>query len=255
MANTTGGKIAVNNGKIKKFIKKSELKVFLNKHPDWSRGYPYKKHRPHSEETKRKISEAHKKVDKTIQKATLSKLGNQSNPAWRRSASLNRKGKWTITNGLHSKMMKPKDAQEFLRNNPDWYRGMDNNRKEVLRDNNTSGKTAQGLQDIGGILVSEPELAVLRIIQKYIAPVESSHLLRDPTDDYYHVYDYYIPSLNILGEFDGDYWHRDQDYDNDPRRIHAVKSGFRYFVIKESEYYTAKSKHEFVQSVIQSIID
>lgn len=145
----------------------------------------------------------------------MSKLGNQSNPAWRKSASRNRRGKWTITNGQESKMLHEDDAILFLKDHLDWYRGMDDKRKEVLRRNNTSGIVVQGLKEVDGVKVSHVEMAVYRILCKYYSDVVHSYLLKDTDIDYYHVYDYYLPELNLLGEFDGDYWHRDTDYNND----------------------------------------
>lgn len=52
MANTTGGKIFFTDEKTKKSIYPEEIDQFLKSHPGWRRGYPYKKHKPHSEATK-----------------------------------------------------------------------------------------------------------------------------------------------------------------------------------------------------------
>ena len=83
--------------------------------------------------------------------------------------------------------------------------------------------------------------------------VKHNYLL--PGVNYAHPYDFYIEEYNLLIEYDGDYWHRNDDYSNDQRRIIANDRGYKFCIIFESEYLSANSKTQFLKSLIQSISD
>lgn len=209
--------------------------------------------RKHSEETKRKISEAHKHVDKTIQIETLRKLrDNPTHENWKRSHSKRFKGRWNITDGEHNKLLPESDAKEFLRNNPNWYRGLDHKRKQIMIENNLTGRTYKGLVDNNGVKSSQKELAILRILRKYQGEVIHNYLI--PNSNYAHPYDYYIPSLNLLIEFDGKYWHRNDDPNYDQRAIIARDRHYNYLIIHEDDYDNAESKHTLINEMIKSTI-
>lgn len=207
----------------------------------------------HSEETKRKISEAHKKVDKTIQIEILRSLrGNPSHKCWKEHHSKNFKGRWNITDGVHNHLLPPREAKKFLDEHPNWYRGMDNKRKAKLIENNLTGRTYQGLVDNNGVKSSQKELAILRILRKYYGEVIHNYLI--PNVNYNHPYDYYIPNLNILIEFDGTYWHRNDKSNHDQRAIIAHDRKYKFLKILEQDYDNASSKHKMIISMISSVI-
>lgn len=207
----------------------------------------------HSEETKRKISEAHKKVDKTLQKEILRGLrGNPSHKCWKDHHSKNFKGRWNITNGIRNKLLPPDEAKKYLESHPDWYRGIDNKRKAKLQENNLSGRTYKGLVDNNGVKSSQKELAVLRILRKYHGEVIHNYLI--PNANYAHPYDFYIPKFNLLIEFDGTYWHRnDKEYDQ--RAVIARDRKYKFLIIKEEDYDNAESRSGMINSMISSIIE
>lgn len=240
----------VHKGKLQKRILETEVLQFLKDNPDWILGG--KNRKKHSEATKRKISEAHKKVDKSVQIANL-KLhqGKTSNPKWKESHSKRFRGRWNITNGVRNKLLPPNKAQKFLESHPDWYRGMDSKRLAVLKDNNDSGRARMGLIESGGILSSKKEMRILRILK---SQYEVIHNYIIPHINYAHPYDFYLPEYKLLVEFDGTYWHRNYDPQNDQRAQIAHDRKYKFLIITESAYDNFKSKSRGVLDMIQSII-
>ena len=69
--------------------------------------------------------------------------------------------------------------------------------------------------------------------------------------NYHRVYDMYIPFLNLIVEYDGDYWHREEKYlPKDSRdTAKAIKRGFKIFRYWE---YTVKEKG--LDNIVEDIV-
>ena len=69
---------------------------------------------------------------------------------------------------------------------------------------------------------------------------------------YHRVYDIYIPALNLIVEYDGDYWHREDKYlskdvkDTDK----AIKRGFNIF-----RYWESTVKEKGVDNIVEDIVN
>lgn len=69
-------------------------------------------------------------------------------------------------------------------------------------------------------------------------------------DGYHRVYDFYIPSLNIIIEYDGDYWHREEKYiKKDIKDTEkAIKEGYSIF-----RYWSSTVKNVGIEKIIEDI--
>lgn len=68
---------------------------------------------------------------------------------------------------------------------------------------------------------------------------------------YYRVYDFYIPSLNLIVEYDGDYWHREEKFFTKDREdtSNAINSGYQIF-----RYWESTIKEVGVDNIIEDIV-
>lgn len=80
--------------------------------------------------------------------------------------------------------------------------------------------------------VSKPEKEIFEYLHFFYPKSMSQYQIKGHS----HLFDIYIPELNLLIEFDGEYYHRNQDYDNDWREKLARDHGYEYLVIKESDW-------------------
>ena len=69
--------------------------------------------------------------------------------------------------------------------------------------------------------------------------------------NYHRVYDMYIPSLNLIVEYDGDYWHREEKYlPKDSRdTAKAIKRGFKIF-----RYWESTVKEQGFDNIVEDIV-
>jgi very-short-patch-repair endonuclease len=69
--------------------------------------------------------------------------------------------------------------------------------------------------------------------------------------NYHRVYDMYIPSLNLIVEYDGDYWHREEKYlPKDSRdTAKAIKRGFKIF-----RYWESTVKEKGFDNIVEDIV-
>jgi len=95
--------------------------------------------------------------------------------------------------------------------------------------------------------ISQGELKLLVRLREAVGEV--IHQFTVP--NYHRVYDFYIPSLNLIVEYDGDYWHREDKYlakdvkDTDK----AIKRGFNVF-----RYWESTVKEKGVDNVVEDIV-
>jgi very-short-patch-repair endonuclease len=104
-----------------------------------------------------------------------------------------------------------------------------------LKDGVYSSSTSQGELKL---LVRLRE-AVGEVIHQFTVP------------NYHRVYDFYIPSLNLIVEYDGDYWHREGKYlAKDVKDTNkAIKRGFNVF-----RYWESTVKEKGVDNVVEDIV-
>lgn len=95
--------------------------------------------------------------------------------------------------------------------------------------------------------VSKGELELLSKLRERVGEV--IHQFTVP--DYHRVYDMYIPSLNLIVEYDGDYWHREEKYlaKDSQDTAKAVKRGFQIF-----RYWESKVKEIGVDNIVEDIV-
>lgn len=77
------------------------------------------------------------------------------------------------------------------------------------------------------------------IIHQYIIP------------NYHRAYDIYIPKLNLIVEYDGNYWHREEKYLNKDTRDtkKALKEGYKIF-----RYWESTVKDKGIDSIVEDIV-
>lgn len=104
-----------------------------------------------------------------------------------------------------------------------------------LKDGVYSSSTSQGELE----LLAHLREAVGEVVHQFTVP------------NYHRVYDFYIPSLNLIVEYDGDYWHREEKYLNKDCKDtnKAIKRGFKIF-----RYWESTVKQLGVDIIIDDIV-
>lgn len=198
----TKGYKAVTNGEINHSMPASELDQFLANNPGWRRGNAPNKG---------------KRISKSM-------TGNK-----------NTLGKVHLTDGKEGRIIDKDKVEEFLYRHPNFYLG----RPEVSE----STKDKQSKSHIE-YAKTHPEIWQSKL-ERYIIDYLSNYFDVKPQyviEGTRHPFDALIklPTCNLMLEVDGDYWHRDQDYDNDWREQLALSNGYQYLVIKESSFHRNK---------------
>lgn len=192
-----------------------------------------------SEETRRKVSQSlignsrkkgKKESESTRRKKSESMKGNKNSTGQDNHGHI---GLIHIHKGDIGRKIKPELLKEYL------SRGYSLGESPLHIKNKMSGNT-----------VSKPELRIIKYLESKGLNVISQYTI----GNYNHPYDIYVPGYKLLIEFDGDYWHRDTDYNNDPRELNAKSLGYNYVVIKECEY-NSKGNLKHVKSVLSKFID
>ena len=83
---------------------------------------------------------------------------------------------------------------------------------------------------------SKQELECLNYLSNYFITKSQYRIIGS---NYMHPYDIYVllpNGIQLLIEFDGDYWHKDTNYKDDKREQVANMYGYGYIVIKGSDY-------------------
>lgn len=96
--------------------------------------------------------------------------------------------------------------------------------------------------------VSKGELVLLSKLREKVGEVVHQFTV----SDYHRVYDMYIPSLNLIVEYDGDYWHREEKYLNKDTKdtAKAVKRGYQIF-----RYWESTIKEIGVDNIVEDIVN
>lgn len=152
-------------------------------------------------------------------------------------------------------------------NNPNWRGGVNARRKRTGSLSNPGEKNGmwgkkhplhvielcraakiKNLKDgVYSSSVSKGELELLSKLREKFGEV--IHQFTVP--NYHRVYDMYIPSLNLIVEYDGDYWHREEKYlEKDTKdTAKAIKRGYRIF-----RYWESKVKEIGVDNIVEDIV-
>ena len=95
--------------------------------------------------------------------------------------------------------------------------------------------------------VSKGELDLLKRLREKLGEVV--HQFTVP--NYHRVYDFYIPSLHLIVEYDGDYWHREGKYLNKDYRdtTKALEKGFKIF-----RYWESTVKQLGIDNIVEDIV-
>ena len=69
--------------------------------------------------------------------------------------------------------------------------------------------------------------------------------------NYHRIYDFYIPSINLIVEYDGDYWHREEKYiAKDLKDTNkANKEGYQIF-----RYWESVVKEQGIDNIVEDIV-
>jgi very-short-patch-repair endonuclease len=124
-----------------------------------------------------------------------------------------------------------------------WGKKHSNETKEICRL-----AKIKNLQDgVYSGSVSKGELELLSKLRQQF--VEVIHQFTVP--DYHRVYDMYIPSLNLIIEYDGDYWHREDKYFGKDCRDtdKAIKRGYKIF-----RYWESTIKEKGLDNIVEDIV-
>lgn len=257
MANTGKGKY-ITNGKVnKRFINLELMDQYLIEHPEWHTGFV--RLTPVSNETRNK----HRKnmINNTRALGKRYKRGPLSDETKRKLSEINRgkiqpqevRDKISKANRGRVSAMKGKHHRESSRlkiskvvagsKNPFFNKHHDEKTKEQIRK--SMAEYLESHED-SKLWTSEAERRIFKYLSNYFEVIPQFLI-----EGYSHPYDMLVKlpnSVNLLIEYDGDYWHKGTDYSNDPRKITAKDNGFEFLVIKESDYFNngqlkyAKSK-------------
>jgi very-short-patch-repair endonuclease len=95
--------------------------------------------------------------------------------------------------------------------------------------------------------ISKGELELLSKLREKVGEVV--HQFTVP--NYHRVYDMYIPALNLIVEYDGDYWHREEKYlvKDALDTAKAIKRGYIIF-----RYWESKVKEIGVDNIVEDIV-
>ena len=164
----------------------------------------------------------------------------------------------------------PNEAQRLKwigAGNPNWGGGVSNQRKRTGSLSNSGEKNgmwgrkhSDAVKEIcrqakiknfkDGIYtssVSKGELELLERLRQKLGRVV--HQFTVP--NYHRVYDFYIPALNLIVEYDGDYWHREEKYLNKDTKdtSKALKKGFKIF-----RYWESTVKKLGIDNIVEDIV-
>jgi very-short-patch-repair endonuclease len=133
-----------------------------------------------------------------------------------------------------------------------WNKGIPNPEQSIKwKENNPNKGGKQNVQRFkdGGFWksYSKGELSLLTKLREEVGEV--IHQFTIPR--YHRVYDMYIPSLNLIVEYDGDYWHREEKYlyKDSKDTAKAIKNGFKVF-----RYWESTVKENGVDNIVEDIV-
>lgn len=258
MSNTGKG-VYVTNGKVNHRLLTEELaQNYIIQNPGFRRGQT--KFKPVSDSTRElhrvqmlgntnNTKSKHKKARKRTQaeKDHLSKInkGKKSSLETRLKISRSQKGRVSGMKGKHHKESTKRLLSELNKGELNHFYGKHHSEKTKLL---ISKSLAEYALDHDCKFISDPELEIANYLSKYFK-VTKQFLIEQSNSC--HRFDILVelPNTNLLIEFDGSYWHRNQDYDNDERKLLALSYGYSYLVIREHEYYS-KGRLKFAKSEV-----
>lgn len=231
-------KFYANNGSTQKYFKtEDERSEFLRNNPDFHKGQLV------TQETKDKISKTNsgRKRTEEVKRAQSKRRTGVPN--------IKARGK---KRSEESKKKMSESAKNKFKNNPELI----NQISEKLTGRKLPQSQIDNIRSgLDRARKANPELTYRSKKEKHVFSYLNSYFICHSNffiKGYNHPYDYHIilpDGTEILGEFDGKYWHKDEDYDNDLRRINAEDAGYKYFVIKEIDY-NSKGGLKYVKSMI-----
>lgn len=117
--------------------------------------------------------------------------------------------------------------------------------KEICRQS----KIKNFKDGIYGNSISKGELELLEKLKKTLGN-DIIHQFTVP--NYHRIYDIYIPSLNLIVEYDGDYWHSGEKSLNKDKRDaeKALKRGFKIF-----RYWESTVKEKGIDLIVDDIVN
>lgn len=194
-----------------------------------------------------------------------------------------------VNNGLSQKLIKPEELDKFLKDNPNYRLGGLKASKSTkiklsishLGHKLTESQKRKQSEKMKGKLnpffgrrhskesidkmkasiaksmpyrkirpfMSKPEKIIYSYLSNYFI-TKTQYRIKG----YNHPYDIYVllpNGIQLLLEFDGNYWHKDTDYKDDNREHIALFNGYAYMVIKESDYYNYNGL-QFVKTIISN---
>ena len=184
------------------------------------------------------------------QKAKQNQAGLKKGRGWNKGIpNPEQKQKWTGTGnpnwggGVSKQRKQTGSLSNPGEKNGMWGRKHSDEVKEICRQ----AKIKNFKDGIYASSVSRGELELLTKLRETLGEV--IHQFTVP--NYHRVYDFYIPSLNLIVEYDGDYWHREEKYLNKDCRdtTKAIKQGFKIF-----KYWESTIKQLGVDNIVEDIV-
>jgi len=147
---------------------------------------------------------------------------------------------------------KAKQNRDGLAKGWGWNKGLPNPEQSAKwKENNPNKGGKQNIQRFkDGVFwksYSKGEQELLNKLKEKFDDVVSQFTI----PRYHRVYDIYIPSLNLIVEYDGDYWHREEKYLNKDYKdtAKALKRGFKIF-----RYWESTIKENGLDNIVEDIV-
>lgn len=171
----------------------------------------------HSEETKRKmrskkLSEEHKRK---ISKALKGRKGYKKTEEHKRKIAKANKGRrWKLTEETKRKMRKPKSEET---------------KRKMKGNQNAKSGWQNGAYD--GVFQSptKPEKEIMKILKL----LGINYVFQYRPEGYSKPYDFYISEMNLLIEYDSEYWHRNTQERDKEKTNYAKNNGYKLLRINE----------------------
>lgn len=156
------------------------------------------------------------------------KWSGEGNPNWGGGVSQQRKRTGSLSNpgpknGMYGKIYSSESIEKMRQAKMQNYR-------DGVYKNKSTGECQ---------LKEKLESRINDLIYQYTIP------------NYHRVYDFYIPSLNLIVEYDGDYWHREEKYLTKDYKdtTKALKEGFKVF-----RYWESTVKELGIDTIVEDIV-
>lgn len=145
---------------------------------------------------------------------------------------------------------KAKQNREGLKKGWGWNKGKPNPRQrdKWLKDNPNAGGKGNIKKFQNGVFTKSYSKGELGLYKK-LCDIFDNVVHQYTVEKYHRVYDIYIPKLNLIVEYDGDYWHKDS-LEKDLRDTNkAIKRGYKIF-----RYWESTVKEKGVDIIVEDIV-